>query len=143
MEVRSIAEAQDKFAKRASAAAPEYQRGVAGAGNKWLTGATASEDAYSQGVAEAAANKRYGAGVRKAGASKYQDRATKLGPQRYQTGVAEGAPEWGKNFAPHAQTLASIDLGPKGMRGSEQNYNRARQVGQALRMKKLELLGQR
>lgn len=143
MEVRSIAESQDKFSKRAAAASGDYQRGVAGAGNKWLAGAAASEDAYAAGVAEAAANKRFGAGVRKAGAGKYQDRASKLGPQRYQTGVAEGASEWGKNFAPFQQTLASIELGPKGMRGSEGNYNRARQVGTALRAKRLEQLGQR
>jgi hypothetical protein len=143
MEVRSIQESQDKFKNRSAAAAPDYGKGVANAGGKWLAGASASEDAYNAGVADAVANKRFGAGVRRAGAAKYQDRAAKLGPQRYQTGVAEGAPEWGKNFAPHAQALAGLDLGVKGMRGSEQNYNRARQVGQALRAKKLELLGQR
>lgn len=143
MDVRPIAESQDKFSKRAAAAAPEYGKGVANAGPKWLAGAQASEDTYAAGVADAVANKRFGAGVRKAGSSKYQDRAAKLGPDRYRTGVAEGAPDWGKGYAPHAQALSSLDLGVKGMRGSEQNYNRSRQVGQALRAKKLELLGQR
>jgi hypothetical protein len=143
MDVRPIAESQDKFAKRAAAASPEYGKGVANAGPKWLAGAQASEDAWAQGTQDAVANRRFGAGVRKAGASKYQDRAAKLGPDRYRTGVAEGAGEWGKGFAPHAQAMQAIDLGVKGMRGSEQNYNRSRTVGQALRAKKLELLGQR
>lgn len=143
MEVRSIQDAQEKFKTRAAAASGDYSKGVANAGGKWLAGATASEDAYSQGVTEAVTQRRFGAGVRRAGAQKYQDRAVKLGPQRYQTGVAEGAPEWGKNFAPHAGVLASLDLGTKGMRGSEQNYARSRMVGAALRAKKLELLGQR
>jgi len=143
MEVRSVAESQAKFASRAAAAAPEYGKGVAGAGGKWLAGAQASESAYEQGVQDAVANKRFGAGVRKAGSQKYQDRATKLGPDRYRTGVAEGAADWGKGYAPHAQALSSLELPVKGMRGSEQNYGRSRAVGQALRAKKLELLGQR
>ena len=143
MDVRPIAESQDKFAKRAAAAAPDYGKGVQNAGPKWLAGAQASEDAWAQGTQDAVANRRFGAGVRKAGAAKYQDRAAKLGPDRYRTGVAEGAGEWGKGFAPHAQAMQAIDLGTKGMRGSEQNYNRSRTVGQALRAKKLELLGQR
>jgi len=141
MEVRAVAESQEKFRTRAAAASPEYQKGVANAGGKWLAGASASEDAYKAGVSDAMANNRFGAGVRKAGAAKYQDRASKLGPQRYQTGIVEGAPEWGKNFAPFAQTLQGLDAGPKGMRGSEQNYARSRMVGTALRAKKLELLG--
>lgn len=143
MDVRPVAESQDKFAKRAAAAAPDYGKGVATAGPKWLAGAQASEDAWAAGTQDAISNKRFGAGVRKAGSTKYQDRAAKVGPDRYRTGVAEGANDWGKGFAPHAQALQSLDLGTKGMRGSEQNYARARSVGQALRAKKMELLGQR
>src|SRR5574341_673460 len=143
MDVRPIAEAQEKFSKRAASAQGDYGKGVATAGPRWLAGASASEDAYASGVTEAVSQKRFGAGVRKAGSTKYQDRATKLGPGRYATGVVEGAPEWGRNFAPHAQALQGLDLGVKGMRGSEQNYSRSRQVGQVLRAKKLELLGQR
>lgn len=143
MDVRPVAESQDKFVKRASGASGDYQKGVANAGAKWIAGAAASEDAWAAGVSDAVSNRRFGAGVRKAGPSKFQDRASKLGPERYRTGVTEGAPEWGKGFAPHAQALSSLELGTKGMRGSEQNYQRARTVGQALRAKKLELLGQR
>lgn len=143
MDVRSIQESQQKFSTRAAAAAPDYGRGVANAGGKWMAGAQASEDAWAAGTQDAVANRRFGAGVRKAGAQKYQERAAKLGPDRYRTGVAEGAGEWGKNFGPHAAVLQSLEPGPKGMRGSEQNYQRSRAVGAALRAKKLELLGSR
>jgi hypothetical protein len=143
MDVRPIAESQQKFAQRAAQAAPDYQKGVAGAGGKWAAGVAASEDAWASGTQEAIANRRYGAGARKAGPGKYQDRASKLGPDRFRTGVAEGAPEWGRNFQPFASDLSSFDPGPKGMRGSEQNFQRARNVGQRLRAKKLELLGSR
>lgn len=144
MDVKSIADSQQKFSQRAAAAAPDYGKGVAGAGNKWQAGAQASEDAWAAGTQDAITNRRFGAGVRRNGtAAKYQTRAAKLGPDRYRAGVAEGAADWGTNFAPHADTLRNLDPGPKGMRGSEQNYNRSRAVGQALRAKKLELLGQR
>lgn len=143
MDVRPIAESQDKFKTRAQNAKGDYGKGVAGAGNKWIAGAAAAEDAWAQGTQDAVNNKRFGAGVRKAGAQKYQERAQKLGPDRYVTGVGEGANEWGKNFAPFADTLRSLDPGVPGMRGSEQNYQRSRTVSQALRAKRLELLGQR
>jgi len=143
MDVRPVADSQQKFARNAAQAAPEYQKGVAGAGSKWAAGVAASEDAWAAGTSEAIAQRRYGAGARKAGPSKYQDRAAKLGPDRFRTGVNEGAPEWGRNFGPFASDLSSFDPGPKGMRGSEQNFQRARAVGQRLRAKKLELLGSR
>lgn len=144
MDVKSIADSQQKFSTRAAAAAPDYGKGVANAGQKWAAGAAASEDAWAQGTQDAITNRRFGAGVRKTGtAGKYQTRAAKLGPDRYRQGVNEGAADWATNFAPHADTLRNLDLGVPGMRGSEQNYNRSRQVGQALRAKKLELLGQR
>jgi hypothetical protein len=143
MDVRPVAESQQKFAQRAAAAAPDYQKGVSNAGGKWQAGVNASEDAWAAGTQDAINNRRYGAGARKAGPSKYQDRASKLGPDRFRTGVNEGAPEWGKNFQPFASDLASFDAGPKGMRGSEQNFQRSRAVGQRLRAKKLELLGSR
>jgi len=143
MDVRPIAESQQKFESRTAAAGPDYQRGVANAGGKWAAGVAASEDAWASGTQEAIANRRYGAGARRAGPQKYQDRAAKLGPQRFQTGVQEGAGEWGKNFAPFASTLAGHDPGPRGMKGSEQNFQRSRSVAQALRAKKLELLSGR
>jgi hypothetical protein len=143
MDVRPVADSQAKFATRAAAAAPEYQKGVANAGGRWQAGVNASEDAWASGTQEAIANRRYGAGARKAGPAKYQDRASKLGPDRFRTGVNEGAPEWGRNFAPFASELSGMPLEPRGMRGSEQNFQRSRAVGQRLRAKKLELLGSR
>lgn len=143
MEVRSIADSQAKFASRAAAAAPEYTKGVATAGPRWLAGASAADKTWADATQEAISQGRFGAGVRKAGSQKYQDRAAKLGGDRFRTGVQEGAQDWGRGYAPHAQALSSLELGTKGIRGSEQNYQRSRMVGNALRAKKLELLGSR
>ena len=139
--IRPIAESQAKFASRAAAAAPEYTNGVRAAGPKWAAGVEASQKQWAEGVQESIANGSYGAGARKAGPGKYQDRAVKLGGDRFRTGVAEGAADWGKNTQEVLSVLNGFDAGDKGIRGSAQNYERSRRVGEALRKRKLELRG--
>lgn len=143
MDVRPIDQSQKKFADRAAGAKNDYQLGVQGAGPKWLAGATASEGAWADGVRDAVDKGRFGSGVRKSGAAKYQDRAAKLGPDRFATGVREGAAAWGEGFRPFAEDLRGFDAGPRGMRGSSKNADRARRTSERMRAKKLELLGQR
>ena len=143
MDVRPLDQSQKKFADRASAARPDYEAGVRGAGAKWIAGASAAEGAWSDGTRAAIDAGRYGAGIRKAGPNKFQDRAVKLGPDRFVTGVREGAAAWGEGFRPFADDLRSFDAGPKGMRGSDQNAQRARRTADRMRAKKLELLGAR
>ncbi|MCA1834344.1 MAG: hypothetical protein LC750_16740 [Actinobacteria bacterium] len=143
MDVRPLDQAQKKFADRAAGARGDYENGVRNAGAKWLAGVTAAEGAWADGTRAAIDNGRFGAGVRKAGPTKYQDRASKLGPDRFATGVREGAAAWGEGFRPFADDLRSFDAGPKGMRGSTQNADRARKVAERMRAKRIELLGSR
>lgn len=143
MDVRPLDQAQKKFADRAAGARGDYETGVRNAGAKWLAGVTNAEGAWADGTRAAIDAGRFGAGVRRAGPGKYQDRAAKLGPDRFATGVREGAAAWGEGFRPFADDLRSFDAGPKGMRGSSQNADRARNVAQRMRAKKIELLGGR
>ena len=89
MEVRPIDQAQKKFADRAAGARGDYETGVRGAGAKWIAGVQAAESAWADGTRAAIDAGRFGAGVRRAGPTKYQDRASKLGPDRYATGVRD------------------------------------------------------
>lgn len=143
MDVRPLDQSQKKFAERAAGARGDYETGVRGAGQKWMAGVQAAEGAWADGTRAAIDAGRFGAGVRKAGPQKFQDRASKLGPDRFVSGVREGAADWGKGFAPFADELRGFDAGPKGMRGSAQNADRARKTADRLRAKKLELLGNR
>lgn len=143
MDVRALDQSQKKFADRAAAARTDYENGVRGAGPKWIAGVTAAEGAWAEGTRAAIDSGRFGAGVRRAGPGKYQDRASKLGPDRFATGVREGAAAWGEGFRPFAEDLRSFDAGPKGMRGSTQNADRARRVAERMRAKKIEMLGGR
>lgn len=143
MDVRPIEQSQRKFAERAANARGDYETGVRGAGQKWIAGVTAAEGAWADGTRAAIDQGRFGAGVRRAGPSKYQDRAAKLGPDRYATGVREGASAWAEGFRPFAEDLRGFDPGPKGMRGSTQNAERSRKTSERLRAKRIDLLGSR
>jgi len=141
MQVRPISDSQEKFKTRAQNAREDYKRGVTNAGPRWLEAAAASGEAWRGGVQEAVTSGRFEKGVRAAGPQKYQDRASQLGPERFATGVAMGAPEWGKNFAPFQQALAAENLGTRGMRGSDSNAQRSLQVMRLMRRVRNERLG--
>ena len=141
MQVRPIADAQEKFKTRAAAASEDYKRGVQGAGQRWLDGAANSGEAWRAGTQEAMASGRFEKGVRAAGSTKYQERASTVGPERFRSGVAIGAPEWGKNFAPFQQALAAHSQSPRGPRGSDQNAQRSVEVGRLMRRVRNERLG--
>lgn len=141
MQVRSVQDSASKFVKRASAADQDYKAGVQNAGGRWQAGAEASEDAYATGVSEALAEKRFGKGVRKAGAAKYQDNAVKLGPERFRTGVANAEQAYVKGSAPFVSAMASTTLSPRGARGSSQNANRVREQMDLMRRVRKDTLG--
>jgi hypothetical protein len=141
MQVRAIQESQEKFKTRAANAREDYKRGVQGAGQRWLDGAANSGEAWRAGTQEAMSQGRFERGVRAAGSAKYQERASAVGPERFATGVAIGAPEWGKNFAPFQQALAAHTPAPRGPRGSDQNAQRSVEVGRLMRRVRNERLG--
>lgn len=141
MFVKDAASSAKKWSDRASSADKDYLAGVQGAGNRWVEGAASSEDAYNKGVAQAASKGSFGKGVRKAGASKYQDRATKFGPDRFRTGVQGSAPDYQKGVAPYTAALNSTTLEMRGARGSSQNARRVQQVMDVMRATRDQQLG--
>lgn len=122
----------NKFATRAAAAQGDYKDGVAQAGQDWETNTTNSESNFEQGVQDAIGRKAFGKGVRAAGAAHYVKRAVDLGSTRYAPGVQAGKDRWAQNTQPYLQTLAGLNLPPKGPRRSPQNMARANMVATAL-----------
>lgn len=143
MNVRNVQESAAKFKTRAGAASEDYKRGVANAGARWQAGAESAESAWAEGTQEAISNRRFGAGVRRAGAGRYQTKAATLGPDRFRSGVAAAENDWATGFQPFAAALAAFDPGPKGPRGSAQNFDRARRTAEHLRATRMSALGGR
>lgn len=141
MFVKDSASSADKWSDRAAGADKDYMKGVQGAGNRWVEGAAAAEDAYKSGVADAASKGRFGRGVRKAGAAKYQDRAVKFGPDRFRQGVQGSKSDYQRGVEPYRAALAGANLEPRGARGSSNNARRVQQVMDIMRATREAQLG--
>lgn len=135
MKVRDAAQSAEKYANRGAAAAQDYARGVTGSGSSWQQATTAAEGNYEAGVQEAIGRKAFSKGVSSAGGAKYEQRAATVGAARYPQGVRDAAPEWQKGTAPYLQTLSSLTLPPRQVRGN--NTDRVRIVNEALRRRKV------
>lgn len=140
--VRNAAESAKKFVQRAGAAAPDYASGVANAGGRWQAGAEASDAAWADGTQQAISEGRFKRGVQKSGtAAKYQTNATKLGPDRFRTGVANAEGAYNAGVSPYIAAMSGFDYGPKGARGSSTNIDRITRHMTLMRKTKREQLG--
>ena len=137
IQVKDTGAVAAKFKMRASGASQDYASGVAAAGSAWEQGARAGESNYEQGVQDAIGRKAFGKGVSAAGASKYTDNATKLGVQRYPTGIANAEGAYAKGVGPFLDVVKSLTLPPRGPKGSPANQQRAQVVAAAMRAKKV------
>jgi hypothetical protein len=135
--IKDTASIAKKFVQRAGAASTDYASGIQVAGQDWQTNTIAGKDNYVAGVQQAIADGRFERGVGAAGAQKYVDNATKLGPQRYQTGVAQAENAYSRGVQPHLDMMKGLDLPPKGPKGSAQNQQRANIVATRNRALKL------
>ena len=137
IKVADASSSAQKFVNRSQAAAPDYQKGVAGAGQSWATNSQAAADTWGQGVQQAVANGRYAKGIAAAGASKYETAASGKGAQRYPQGVATAGPTWQDKTVPYLQVIANLTLPPRRPKGDPANFQRSQMVADALRKKKV------
>jgi hypothetical protein len=134
IKVKDAGTVAGKWKGRAGAASGDYGTGVASAAGDWEAKTLAAEDNYKQSVVDAASKGRFGAGVR-GSAGKYQKNATTLGPQRYTQGVANAQDAYAGAMAPVLQTIAGLNLPPRGVKGT--NQERSNIVATALRKMKV------
>lgn len=137
MEVKPLSEVAEKFARRASAATDDYRHGVATTGKDWAGLTAAAEPSYEQGVTEAISRKSFGKGVKEAGTSKWRDGAVGKGADRYAPGVRASLDAYSRGVSPYLEVLERLALRPRGPRGSDSNYQRSKDVGQALHKKRV------
>ena len=91
---------------------------------------------YESGVTAAIGAGLYVKGV-EAKRGKWKRKALAVGPSRYGPGVRAAEADQAQGFAPYRDTIAVVDLPPRGPRGAEGNYERVRAVGSALHNKRV------
>jgi hypothetical protein len=133
IKLRPLDQTKDKWSRRATAAGPDYQAGLASPKQPWSQAAIAAKGAWQAGVTDAAGRDAYAKGVAKAGDAKWLKKATELGVRRYPEGVSAAVEDYKAGFAPYYEALSKIDLPPRGARGDPKNIERVRVIMQTLR----------
>lgn len=138
--VKTAAQAAEKWSTQTPARSAYFEDGVRTTPKKWDDRTAGSESAYEQGVQQAISGKRFGKGVRRVGDTKWRERTLAVGVSRWGPGVGAARGIYESNVGPFLATIAGVTLPPKGARGSAENYNRVKAVGDALHKKRLEML---
>lgn len=141
MAIKDVGTLQAKYVQRATNAVDAYKAGVAAPKASQSGNAIAAAGTWQSSVSSSTAMNRYKGGLAKSGDAGWQAGATNKGAAHYPDGVRGGANKWGTNVAPYLQVISSLSLSPKGIRGSDANYQRVKDVGAALHAKKVAASG--
>jgi hypothetical protein len=135
--MKSAQASSQKYVNRAGAASGDYVSGAEQTSRDQAAAAIAAEPVYKQAVVEAANRGAYSAGLRKSGKAGWLNGVQKKGATRFAEGVAAGADKYAVNSGKFDSARSAADSLPRGLKGSEANFQRSKVVGQALRTLKV------
>jgi len=137
LKIKSAAAIAGKWADVTPARARQWEDGIkATSTDEYAAPAIAAAPVWEQAVQEAAARGAYAKGVNER-AEKWKRKALAVGAQRFGPGVRAAEPDFATGFAPYREVIAGLTLPPRGPRGAPGNYERVREVGEALHSKRV------
>ena len=137
IKIKTATEIAKKWAEVTPARAKQWEAEIkATPDGDWADPAVAAAPNWEMGVTEAAARNGYATGVEQA-RTKWKRKALAVGPIRYGPGVRAAEADQAAGFAPYRDVIAELTLVPRGPRGSLGNYERVREVGEALHRKRV------
>jgi hypothetical protein len=141
LKVPSPQQVAKKWATVTPARVADYIAGTSDPTVDWEGPTIQAKEAYEAGVQEAIALGSREAGVAHAGTKKWRDKTTTKGARNWAPGVraAQGAMQAG--IAAPLSVLDGLEVNDRGPVSSDQNYERVRQIGQALHDDKLRRKG--
>lgn len=131
--IKPIESLKEKFGTRAAAAGKDYVDGVNNPRRDQAEAAIAAKDSFAQGVQQAIADDRFAKGVAAAGNEKWKRKASTVGATRFPEGARAAKDDWAKGAKPILDAIASVDLPPRGPRGTPGNIQRVVAVAEAAR----------
>lgn len=126
--VTSIERGASKFVSQATAAASDYAAAAIDAAADWARNAAAAEPNFAAGIQAAIAEKRFSAGVNKAGAAKYQRGVEVKGAARFGPGVAAAEEDYIRGASPYYDALGRINYPPRKPTRDPSNIQRVNAV---------------
>lgn len=135
--MKTASQSSQKFVERASAASGDYVAGAQGTTKDQSAAAIAAAPNYAAGVQAAITRGAYAKGLQKSGKVGWLKGITEKGGNRFAEGVATGAAKYATNSGVYDPARGAANSMPRGPKGSEANFARAKTVGQALRAVKV------
>jgi len=132
VKVKPVDVVVNKWKARASVATEDYKYGIQNPKQSWQKAAESAFDAWSAGVQAAIADKSFVGGVRKAGDAKWSRKALEVGAARYAPGITAASADYSAAMGEVLKVIESVSLPPRGPRGSPQNYDRVKAIGDTL-----------
>lgn len=135
--MKTASQSGAKFVERAGAASGDYVEGAKLTNKDQSAAAIAGKANYVTGIQQSIADGRYEKGLQESGKAGWLKGVTEKGANRFAEGVASGQAKYVTNSGKYDSARSAADSMPRGPKGSEGNYARAKAVGQALRKQKL------
>lgn len=135
--MKTAQQSAQKFVERAGAASGDYVEGAQRTTKDQSANAIAGKANYVAGVQAAITAGRYEKGLQKSGKAGWIKGITDKGANRFAEGVASGSVKYAQNSGAYDTARGAADSLPRGPKGSEANFARAKAVGQALRKQKV------
>lgn len=135
--MKSASQSAQKFVERAGAASQDYVEGARTTNKDQAAAAIAAAPNYVAGVQAAITRGAYAKGLQTSGKAAWLKGVTEKGANRFADGVASGAQKYAANSGKYDGARNAAASLPRGPKGSEQNFSRAKAVGQALRAAKV------
>jgi hypothetical protein len=135
--MKSAQASSQKFVERAGAATQDYVSGAETTTKDQAAAAIAGKANYVAGVQAAITAGRYEKGLQASGKQGWLQGIRNKGQNRFAEGVANGAAKYAQNSGKYDSARQAADSLPRGPKGSEQNFARAKAVGTALRKMKV------
>lgn len=135
--MKTASQSAQKFVERAGAASGDYVSGAQGTSKDQAASAIAGKANYVAGIQASITAGRYEKGLQKSGKAGWLKGVTEKGANRFAEGVASGAGKYATNSGAYDSARGAAASLPRGPKGSEQNFARAKAVGQALRAMKV------
>jgi len=133
-----------KFKKNASMAGDDYVEGAKNPRRNWKDAAIDGEAAYAAAMERVIREGRRAKAVRRTDERAYIDGIVSKGRRRYSEGIAASEDKYRRNMEPYLGALEVVqdELPPRGPKGSPENYERVRFIGETLHQLKEELAGE-
>lgn len=133
---KSASASAAKYVERAGAASGDYVSGAQQTSKDQSANAIAGKANWSAGVQAAITGDRYAKGLQTSGKAGWLAGITSKGANRFAEGVSGGSSKYATNSGKYDSARSAADALPRGPKGSEANFARAKAVGQALRKAK-------